>query len=421
MAKQASAATEAKRGRTVTATRITGIVKVEGPRGTAYLARVEYPRDPVTGKRKQRAESFATMREAEKARAKWLTEIDNGTAVDTTKITTGEYLTHWLTTAAKHAVRETSYLAYETTIRVHLIPGIGSVPLQRLTPAIVQAFYADALATGHSPAVVYKCHLRLSQALKQAVKWQLVIRNVCNAVDAPRVTHKQSKTWTVQEARTFLAGAEHDTYHPYWLLALTTGMRRGELLGLRWQDVDFERHRVHVRQTVTVGAKGVPIFQEPKTAKARRAIPVPPTVTAALRAHRTRQLARRLTVGAAWRDYDLVFCVADGGPVNPGNVLRNMRAIAKRASVPPLNIHSMRHTHATLLLADGQNAKVVQERLGHANIALTLTVYGHVIPGMQEAASDAIGAALFGEANTGGENSGEAAVKQLPENEKTVG
>lgn len=382
------------------------IQKIIGPRGTAYLVRVEYPPDPVTGKRRQRSKSFTTKKEAEKELAKWLVEIERGTAIEGSKMTVGEYLDHWLTTIARHAVRETSYQAYETTIRVHLKPALSSVPLQRLSPARVQECYANLLAAGHSAVVVNKCHLRLSQALRQAVRWQMVSRNVCDAVDPPRVIHKQAATWTAEDVKKFLAFADKDGYHPYWLLAITTGMRRGELLGLRWQDVDIARSRVHVRQSVTVGKKGAPIFQEPKTPKARRVIPIPVEVATALHQHRVQQNKARLACGPAWRDHDLVFTVADGGPINPGNLLRNMRAIIAKINkdakkdderLPVLTIHALRHTHATLLLQQGQNAKVIQERLGHANISMTLSTYAHVLPNMQEEAADAIGAMFFGE------------------------
>ena len=224
-------------------------------------------------------------------------------------------------------------------------------------------------------------------------------RNVCDAVDPPRVAHTQATIWTAEEVRTFLSIAVDDTYHPYWLLAVATGMRRGELLGLRWQDVDIARSRVHVRQSVTVGKKGAPIFQEPKTPKARQVIPIPGEVATVLHAHRVRQNAMRLAC-PAWRDHDLVFTVADGGPINPGNLLRNMRAIIAKINkeakkdderLPMLTIHALRHTHATLLLQQGQNAKVIEERLGHANISMTLSTYALVLPDMQEHAAEAIG------------------------------
>jgi len=386
------------------------ITKRQGARGVAYRVTVDYPEDAITGKRKQRTETFRTKKEAESREREWMLDVERGTAIDGTKMTVGEYLDLWLATVARHAVRETSYNAYETTIRVHLKPLLGSIPLQRLAPARVQECYATMQAAGASAAVVGKCHLRLSQALGQAVRWQMVSRNVCDAVDPPRVAHKQVATWTAAEVRRFLAVATQDGYHPYWLLAVATGMRRGELLGLRWQDVDIARSRVHVRQSVTVGKKGAPIFQEPKTPKARRVIPIPGEVATALHTHRVHQNKTRLACGPAWRDYDLVFTVADGGPINPGNLLRNMRAIIAKINknakkdderLSVLTIHALRHTHATLLLQQGQNAKVIQERLGHANISMTLSTYAHVLPNMQEEAADAIGAMLFGVSDVG--------------------
>jgi integrase len=159
----------------------------------------------------------------------------------------------------------------------------------------------------------------------------------------------------------------------------------------------MECGRLTVRQTVTVGAKGALIFQESKTPKARRTITIPVEVIAALREHKRLQNVRRLALGEAWRDHDLIFTVADGGPGNPTNLRRNLLAIAKRADVPPLNIHALRHSHSTLLLQAGENPKVIQERLGHADIRTTLGIYSHVLPNMQERAAEKVGALLFGE------------------------
>jgi hypothetical protein len=186
------------------------IQKLIGPRWVSYLVCVEYPRDPVTGKRRQRSKAFKTKKEAEKALAEWLVEIERGTAVIGSKMTVGEYLSYWLETIARHRVRETSFAACGTTIRTHIVPAIGSVPLQRLTPAAVQELYADMLAAGHSAAVIQKCHLRLSQGLKQAVRWQMVSRKVCESVEPPRVVHKQAQSWTRDELRRFLNESERD-------------------------------------------------------------------------------------------------------------------------------------------------------------------------------------------------------------------
>jgi integrase len=173
-------------------------------------------------------------------------------------------------------------------------------------------------------------------------------------------------------------------------------MRRGELLGLRWQDVDVARSRLHVRQALVEIGSALR-FHEPKTASGRRVIPLPPECVVALKAHRARQNERRLMLGPLWQDHDLVFTVGDGGPVAPRNLIRRFKDLTKRADLPPIPFHGLRHAHATALLRDGISAKVVSERLGHASIALTLDTYSHVLPDMQAPAVAAISAALFGE------------------------
>jgi len=381
------------------------IQKIIGPRGTSYLVRVEYPPDPVTGKRRQRSKSFTTKKEAEKELAKWLVEIERGTAIEGSKMTVGEYLLHWVDTVARHNVRVTTYESYRWMIAKHIIPTLGSVPLQKLTAAQVQGFYSEKLSGGASPRLVHLCHLRLRQALTQAVKWNMVSRNVTDAVDAPTVRYKRGGTWTPAEARTFLAAALSDGYSPLWHLALATGMRRGELLGLRWQDVDEKRGTIAVFQNV-VAYKGAALIQEPKTPAARRTVILDPMCLSLLRAHRKRQAARQLAAGPEWRNLDLIFTTPDGGPINPNNVSRNFAVIMQRAEqqrkaehldslpLPRIRFHDMRHTHATLLLQEGEAVHTVSARLGHANAAITLSIYAHVTPSMQESAASTIGRLL---------------------------
>jgi len=208
------------------------------------------------------------------------------------------------------------------------------------------------------------------------------------------VRYKRSETWSASESRQFLATASTDGYSPLWLLALTTGMRRGELLGLRWQDVDFEHRALHVRQSV-VALNGAAHIQEPKTSAARRTVKLPAEALAALKTHRTRQREKQLIAGPLWRDLDLVLTTPDGGPINPNNVLRNFYLLITKAKVPRIRFHDMRHTHATLLLAGGQPVKVVSERLGHAKTSITMDTYAHVLPDMQDAAVDAVSAMFF--------------------------
>lgn len=372
------------------------IQKSHGAHGAAYRVRVEYPPDAITGKRKQRSQTFTTRRAAETALAKWVADIERGTAVDTTKQTVAEFLTHWLETVAVHRVRATTYEDYAATIANHIIPAIGSIPVQRLTAANVHDFYAAKLASGCGARTVQLCHLRLSQALAQGVKWGTLARNVCDLIDAPKVTTKPGKTWTPDEARRFLAVAETDGYAPLWLLALTTGARQGELLGLRWQDVDIAKGTMRVTQSLAI-LHGKPIIQAPKSRAAVRTIHVPAEAIAALKRHKARQNAERLAAGYAWSDHDLVFATPMGNPIHPSNVLRNYAKLQRRVDVPRIRFHDLRHTHATWLIADGQPITTVAERLGHAKSSITLDVYAHAVASTRDGAALAVSALLFGD------------------------
>jgi len=349
----------------------------------------------MTGTRRQRSQSFRLKRDAEATLATWLAEIDRGTAVDTAKLTVGEFLTHWLDTVAAHRVRPTTLEDYRYTVNRHIVPALGSIPVQRLTAAQVQAFYAELRDAGRGARTVQLCHLRLSQALKQGVKWGTVTRNVCYAVDPPRSKAKPGQTWTADEARRFLVATESDALGHLWLLALTTGARKGELLGLRWQDLDLDRGTMTIRQAVAVHAGRV-IFQQPKSKAALRTVTLPTEMVAALRSHRVRQANSRAAVADFYTDHDLVVATALGTPVHPSNVLRSLYRVMDHAGVPRISFHAMRHAHATWLIAAGQPITTVSDRLGHARSSITLDTYAHVVARTRDESARAISGLLFG-------------------------
>jgi integrase len=311
-----------------------------------------------------------------------------------------ELLRYWLETYARHHVRPGTLEGYGYTINGHIIPALGAVPVQRLTAQQLQQFYSDKIRAGCSPRTVQLCHLRLKQALRMAVEQGLVARNVAEAVRPPRVERREMRTWTAAQAQQFLTVAAQSAYGPIWLLLLATGMRRGEALGLRWQDVDLEQRVVHVRQTVTV-VQGAPHVGPPKSRSSRRAVPVQAHVIAALREHRARQKAQRLALGPLWQDNDLVFASAVGTPINPNNLTRDYNRWVTQAGVPRIRIHDQRHTHVTLALAAGANFKAVSQRVGHAKPSITLDLYAHVLPEQHLDVSDRVGAALFGPVSAG--------------------
>jgi len=391
------------------------ITKRQGKSGVAYRVTVDLPPDPITGKRKQRTETFRTRKLAESREREWLTDIERGTAIDGTKMTVGEYLTHWLATYALHNVRLSTYTAYESYCRQHLIPAFGSIALTKLQPIHLQELFSAKLIGGRmdgkpgglSRRSVKYLHSIIREALQHAFEQNLIVRNVADAVRPPKGTRPQVQVWNATEARTFLTMAQDALYAPLWLVLLATGMRRGEALGLRWQDVDLTKGLIRVHQTL-VDVNGVVSIGEPKTRSGRRTIELDSVCLAALADHRDRQAFARKSCGDAWRNHDLVFTTADGNWIHPRNADREYYALLKRierqrqekrpddAALPRITLHGLRHTCATLLLLHNVNPKVVSERLGHASISITLDTYSHVLPSMQKDAADAIGAALFG-------------------------
>ena len=359
--------------------------------------------DPATGKRRQPQRTYQTKREAESGLAQWLVDIKRGTAVDRSKMSVAAYLDYWLETIAQHRVRATTLASYRQIIRHRLVPSLGAVALQKLAPAQVQTCYGWLLESGRSdgrgatlsPRSVRYAHAVLRMALQDAVKLGLVSRNVCEAATPPKAARPQVKYWDIDEVQRFLHIAANDRFGTLWLLALHTGMRRGEVLGLRWQDVDLDQSMLRVRQSL-VQSGGVLAFQEPKTASGRRTIALDAASVAALRQLRAEQMEQRLKRGPEWQDHDLVFATETGAPLHPSNVNRHLVALMAKAGVTRIPFHGLRHTHATLLMMNGVDPKVASERLGHAGIAITLQTYSHVVPGLQREAADIVGRAIAG-------------------------
>jgi len=383
------------------------IQKITGPRGTSYLVRVEYPPDPVTGKRRQRSKSFTTKKEAEKELTKWLHEIDTGMAVDTSKATIAEHMEAWLSTVAQHNVRPTTIAHYRATVKNHIVPRLGDVLVQKLTAAKIQATYTAMLAEGKGTRTVQLTHLRLQQALSLAVQWTIIARNPCDLVTPPRTQRKELRTWNREDVRRFLDAATSDVYAPLWEIALATGMRRGELLGVRWQDIDLTRGTLTIQQAVTL-LNDKAIIQQPKSAASRRTVRLPAHCIAALQAHKDRRSFRTSPGTISDDARDLVFTSTTGGIIHPRNLIRNFALIMEQeekqrrakypdaAPLPRIRFHDLRHTYATLSLSGGADIKTVSARLGHSSIAITGDVYMHVTPQMDERATAVIEAAIFG-------------------------
>jgi integrase len=366
---------------------------VKRPSGR-YAVVVELDRDPVTGKRRQRWHGgHRTRKQAESALTAILGRIQRGEYVETTTQTLGEYLTAWLS-ASRSRIRPSTWESYDRNVRVHVTPTLGGRRLQALTPADLNALYAQLLTNGKqtgkggalSPRTVRYVHTIVRRALKDAVRQGAVTRNVADLADPP--SHSQAKpsemqTWTPDQTRRYLTHVEHDRLTALWRLACTTGMRRGELLGLKWGDVDLANGRVSIRRAL-IQVKYEIAWSEPKTTASRRQVSIDPATIAALSQHQAAQDVECAMWGDAYHSDGLVFCHEDGQPIYPELLTAWFTRHAKAAGLPTIRLHDLRHTHATHLLQLGVHPKVVADRLGHGDPALTLRVYSHVIPAVQE-------------------------------------
>jgi integrase len=279
---------------------------------------------------------------------------------------------------------------------VHLIPTLGRVRLTDLQPQHLRALYADRLAKGLSATTVGHIHAVLHSALKGAERDGLVPRNVAALVSRPRVVRREMKTLSPDETRAFVQAASGDRLEAFYIVAVTTGMRLGELLALRWRDLELDASRLSVCATLQRTGQGFE-FAETKTPQSRRRVALGSTAVAALRRHRAVQNAERLAAGPAWQDHDLVFANEVGGPLDGSNLQRrSFLPLLKRVALPRIRFHDLRHTAATLLLGRGVHPKVVSEMLGHSQIGVTLDLYSHVTPTMQRDATAAVDAILTG-------------------------
>jgi integrase len=345
---------------------------------------------------------FRTQRECQAALNEAIAALQGGTFVEPSNRTVRSFLVdEWLPAVQMANLRPGTWENYRIHVQAHIVPALGTVQLQRLSPAQLNAFYRHLLTEagkdGHglAPKTVRNVHNILHRALKDAVRWGYLVRNVADAADPPKGKSAQMRVWSPDQLRGFLEHVREDDLYAAWLLIATTGMRRGELAGLRWVDVDLEAGRLSVRQPRVVVAN-TPQASEPKSARGRRSLALDPVTVAALRRHRARQLEHKLAVGARYWDSGLVFTWPDGSPIHPRRFSRWFERHSGRAGLPRIRLHDLRHSYASAALAAGVPAKVVSERLGHATIAVTMDVYSHILPGLDREAADTVARLILG-------------------------
>jgi len=352
--------------------------------------------DPATGKRKQQWVSVkGTKKEAEKRLADLLHQIDTGTFMKPGKTTLAEYLELWLKDYVWSNLSPRTAEGYESIIRQHLIPKLGNIRLTQLKPEHLQKYYSEQLSNGrwdHKGGLgsrsVRHYHMTLHCALQNAVRWGLIHRNPADAVDPPKAKEAAMQTWDESEIRRFLELTKQSAYYPLFYLVLFTGLRRSEVLALRWQDVDFFYCQIYVSRSMHHLKTGEIIFRRPKSAKGSRTIALSPSTLEILRILREKRENEAIMLGKSVVDEDLVFCHPNGSPLLPGTISHAWDKAVRRAGLRVIRLHDARHTHASYMLKQGIHPKVVQERLGHSSIQVTLDTYSHVAPGIQEKAAE---------------------------------
>jgi integrase len=345
--------------------------------------------------RKRRTLYGKTRQEVAAKLSKALADREGGLTFDAGNLTVGEYLARWLSHSVQDTVRQKTYERYESIVWVHLSPALGRLRLKARTPDHVRSLYREKLDSGLAPRSVLHIHRTLSKALKQATDDGLIPRNAAACVKPPRPRSEEMQPLSRDQVRTFLDTVRGDRMEALYVLAVTAGLRQGELLALKWEDLDLEgtNPTLEVRRSLSE-TRGRRSFEAPKGGRGRH-LRLARRAVSALRTHRKRQLEERVKKAGLWEDDGLIFPSEVGTPMSGRNLYRAFKIRIKRASLPQtLRFHDLRHTCATLLLRQGVNPKFVQELLGHADISLTLNTYSHVLPDMGDAAAGGMDAAL---------------------------
>jgi len=312
---------------------------------------------------------------------------DSGTLVDARGLTVGNFLDQWMGEVVQPSVRPWTYRGYDVHVRLHIKPVLGRLPLEALSPRHVQSLLNQKLAEGLAPKTVRYIRGTLRTALKQATRWGLIARNPVDAVDGPKVERFEIRPFTPDEARQFLRAIRGERLEALYSVALTMGLRQGEALGLRWQDVDLDLGCLRInKQLQRINGKFQ--FVEPKTPRSRRTLALPASIVVGLREHQNRQLSEQGVAGDRWQASDLVFTTETGRPLDGTVVSHHFHRQLDRAGLTQRRFHDLRHSCATLLLVQGVSPRVVMDLLGHSQIALTMNTYTHVLPQLRREAAE---------------------------------
>ncbi|MBB6019054.1 integrase [Paenibacillus sp. JGP012] len=348
------------------------------------------------GKRRQiRRRGFKTEKEALRELRKILQQVDENTYVKKSNLKYVDFLKNEWLPSKEVTLRSVTYKTYRSNIVNHIQPYFENQEMERITAAAIEKFYVHLLKeTGLSERSIQDIQKLIKSSFKTAVKRKYLAYNPAEDAGAPKVHHKEMKVWNLDDVNKFLESAKEDTLYIVFLLALTTGMRQSEILALRWKDIDFDENVLRVRQTLSHNGKT--LIQATKTKSSARAITLVPQLIPELKKQQRINIKEKLAANFDYEDHDLVICTSSGKPINPRNLLRNFYRLMFKADVPQIRFHDLRHTVASLMLAQNINPKIVKEILGHSDIRVTLDTYSHVLPVVHKQTASQYGEMLFG-------------------------
>lgn len=354
-------------------------------RGENWSVIIELPKDTLTGKRKQKWYTIkGSKKEAEKFLTERLRELDTGLLIDTKKMKLGEYFEYWLKEYCYNNLSINTIEGYEQYIEKHIKPKLGNIELEKLKPLQLQSFYSEKLENGKlngkgglSRQTVRTLHRIIHGALTQAVKWQLVSRNVADCVEPPKPKKYEAKFLNDEQTNLLIEKVKKsDIYIPV-IIAIFTGMRRGEVLGLSWQNVNLEKRYIRVEQELSCTKQGLKILP-PKTNKSKRNIAIPDTLVNILKKHKTEQIKNKLLLGQEYQNENMVCTYSNGKLFYPKRFSAKFHELLEKNGLPIVRFHDLRHSHASLLVKLGVQPKIISERLGHSNISITMDLYSHL-------------------------------------------
>jgi integrase len=360
-------------------------------RGKTWSYVVDVGKDPITGRRRQKTKGgFTRKKDAEVALRKILSEIDEKRFIEPSKETFSSYLENWFSSHYQKRIKETTVSSRNYLMKKHLIEEnpFADKEIAKITTENIDALYNLKLDEGYSTSYIRKMHQMLNQAFNQAVKWKKISANPVVDADPPSVKSEEMRIWCIEEIQAFLNQCRDERHYMTFLLAIYTGMRRGEILGLKWSDIDFTRKVIHVQRSLAYIPNQGYAFTTVKTKGSNRQVPIPDKILHELIAHKERQQKWKEHLGDLYEDQDLVVCTESGTMQDPRNVIRVMKRICKASNVTAIRFHDIRHTHASILISEGVDVVKVSARLGHANPKITLEIYAHLIPNTHNDVAD---------------------------------